>query len=234
MVRALLCLSLCLVSCQKATVGVPLSSVTPADAIATAERYRTHRWKATEANALHGLDPDGIRIDTPDVGFQVEGTRPGFWKTEGWNVGIPYQWGGFSTPEEFDAGLLAGKFAGDVYTAEKRKKLDDAVSQHAVGVDCSGFISRCWQLPRSYSTRELPGLCDELKDWGELRPGDILNTHNSHVLLFAGWAEGKEGEVLIGYETGSPEGWKVLRHPIEVAYLRKLGYRAWRYRGMAN
>ena len=147
---------------------------------------------------------------------------------------MPYQWGGFSTLKEFDAGLREGKSAGDVYTAEKRKMLNDAVSAHAVGVDCSGFVSRCWDLPRAYSTRELPGLCDEIKDWSELRPGDILNTHNSHVLLFSDWARGKKGETLIAYETGSAPTWKVLRHPLEVSYLKGLGYRAWRYRGIRD
>ena len=59
---------------------------------------------------------------------------------------MPYQWGGFSSTEEFLQGLKAGKAAGDVYTAEKRRLLEAAVSKQAVGIDCSGLISRCWRL----------------------------------------------------------------------------------------
>ena len=36
---------------------------------------------------------------------------------------------------------------------------DAAVSRFAAGVDCSGFVSRCWRLDRPFSTRELPALC---------------------------------------------------------------------------
>lgn len=146
--------------------------------------------------------------------------------------GVPYQWGGFSTIEEFDAGVKAGKAAGDVYTEAKRTLLDDAVSTEAVGIDCSGYISRLWKLPRSYSTRELPGLCKEIS-WPSLKPGDILNTHNAHCLLFAGWDDKKRTK-LLAYETGCPPSWRVLSHTIDVEWLKSLGYKPWRYRGIRD
>lgn len=212
-----------------ATTSFP--RITSSECLKTAEAYRTHRWTATSANVVHGFDSKGIRLDTPDISYQKPGAIPGWWRTDTTNEGVPYQWGGFSTLAEFESGVRAGKAAGDVYTSEKRRLLDAAVSSDAVGIDCSGFISMCWKLPRSYSTRELAGLCVELKSWDELQPGDILNTFNAHCLLFAGWAD-PEKKRLVAYETGCPPNWKVVQNRIDVAWLKSLGYKPLRYRNM--
>ena len=213
--------------------SAPPTSVTRAEAIATAQRYLLHAWRAESRNAFHGRDPEGVRIDTPDASFSPKGVRPGWWRTNAKNVGLPYMWGGFDTLESFDAGLRAGKWAGDIYTLEKRRLLDRAVSKHAVGIDCSGLISRCWKLPRSYSTRELAALCEPLPDFTQLQPGDIFNLHNAHVLLFAGWEDAKKTR-LSAYECGSPPTWKVLRNTMPLKFLTDKGYTAWRYRGMRD
>jgi hypothetical protein len=211
----------------------PLSQVNRTEVIAMAERYCAHTWTATEKNVFHGIDPAGIRVDTPNAGFLAPEGRPGWWELGKQNVGIPYMWGGFDTPESFDAGLLEGKYAGDMYTAEKRRLLDDAVSKHAVGIDCSGFVSRCWKLPRSYSTRELPALCEPITDFALLKPGDIFNTHNSHVVLFAGWTNDERTE-LSYYEAGSSLDSKVQLTQKSLSALLEKGFTAWRYRGMQD
>ena len=110
---------------------------------------------------------------------------------------------------------------------EKRRLLDDAVSAQAVGIDCSGYISRCWKLPHSFSTRELPQLCDPVPDLAKLEPGDIFNIHNSHVRLFAGWADDAHTTVRV-YEASA----RVIRHNIPLQPMLDQGYSAWRYRGM--
>ena len=214
----------------------PADSVTRAEALRIAESYRVHNWRATEANVLHGDDDDGIRVDTPDYRFdppQEMESRPGWWVPGKTNVGIPYQWGGFDTPPEFDRKLAAGNYAGDIYTEQKRTLLDNAVSVHACGIYCSGFISRCWRLERSYSTRELAGLCEELSDFSDIQSGDLVNKTNVHALLFVEWVDRKKTR-FVADETGSPPTWKVLRHPISVEYVRGLGYRPYRYRGMRD
>lgn len=205
--------------------------ITRDQVMATAERYASYKWLPSHLNVRHGLDPDGIRVDTPDLSYQKPGAIPGFWKPGRIETGIPYQWGGFATPEQFDRDLAAGLAAGDVYTSEKRARLDDAVSRHATGIDCSGFISRCWNLERSYSTRELESLCDVLPSWDDLRPGDVLNLHNAHVLLFIEWAD-PQRTIIHMYETGGPPDWKVIRHLIRRDVLDSHGYRALRYRGI--
>lgn len=223
-----------LASCETIRPALPPlpvpSRVTRAECMNTADAYRLHRWTPTHANVKHGYDARGIRVDTPDIGYNPDGAVPGWWKPGEANEGVPYQWGGFSTLAEFDAGVRAGKAAGDVYTSEKRRMLDDAVSTSAVGIDCSGYISRCWKLDRSYSTRELPLLCTRI-DWKELQPGDILNTHNAHCLLFAGWLDGQHKQ-LLAYETGCPPTWKVVSHGIDAEWLKSLGYACFRYNGM--
>ncbi len=204
------------------------SRVTSAEALALAQRYVEHEWTAGPRNVYHGPDPSGIRVDTGDAGFRTDEAQ-GWWRTDAPNRGIPYKWGGFDLPEEFDAGLRAGKWAGDVYTREKRRALDDAVTPYAVGIDCSGFVSRCWQLPRSYSTRELPQLCTPVENMADLRPGDIFNRHNSHVRLFAGWADAARTRVVT-YEASE----RVQRSEYALSDIVADGYSAWRYKGMRD
>jgi cell wall-associated NlpC family hydrolase len=206
-----------------------LSSITPAEALAIAESYVNHEWIPAEMNTFHGVDPEGIRVDTPDANFQPAGDDGGWWIVGERNVGLPYKWGGFDLPEEFDRGLREGKYAGDAYSAEKRRLLDAAVSVHAVGIDCSGFISRCWRLPRSYSTRELPELCEPVSDFAKLQPGDIFNKHNAHVRLFASWANAERTVVRI-YEASG----RVLCRDLPLQPMIEEGYSVWRYRGLRD
>jgi hypothetical protein len=212
---------------------LPPSKVSRSDAIATAERYLRFTWTPTAANILHGKDADGIHVNTPDAAYQPKGVRPGWWEIGKPNVGMPYKWGGFDTPETFQRGLRQGHAAGDIYTLEKRRQLEAAVSQRTIGIDCSGLISRCWGLPKAYSTRTLQALCDPVEPITELRPGDILNTPNAHVLLFAGWAT-KDRQRLQAYEAGSPPTWKVLLNEMGTKWLLQQGYRGWRYRGIRD
>jgi cell wall-associated NlpC family hydrolase len=209
------------------------STVTRTEAMATAEVYRNFKWTPTPANIFHGKAPDGIRVDTPDAAFKPKGTFPGWWEAGMINKSMPYKWGGFDTPETFLAGLSEGKAAGDICTPDKRRLLDDAVSKQAVGIDCSGFVSRCWNLPRSYSTRTITTLCDPVADMKDLKPGDILNAHNSHVFLFARWTTKDRSRMLV-YTTGSASFWGVQLGPLRTAQMKPLGYTAWRYRGMRD
>ncbi len=206
--------------------------LTPQSCMAVAEAYRTHVWMPTSANVKHARDADGISVDTPDTGYRPGSSCPGYWTPGHGALGIPYQWGGFCTPAEFDAGVRAGLAAGDVYTAEKRRLLDAAVSRHACGIDCSGFISRCWQLPRSYSTRELPGICRVIPAQ-QLRPGDVLNTVNAHCILFGGWVDTSQTS-FYAYHTGSPPHWRVVRQVMGLAPLLAQGFVPLRYVGMED
>ena len=200
-------------------------------AVETAWRYASIEWTPREANIHHGPDADGITVHTPDGSLAKQGLQNGWWKPGQPARGMPYQWGGFDTPESFRESLARGEYAGDVSTAEKQKLGDKVVSRHACGIDCSGLISRCWNLPRPYSTRELPGICHRLASWDELKPGDILLNYR-HVLMFTGWKV--PGQWIYAYEAGPFPVWRVNAAGMRKSMLVDHGYSPWRYRGIID
>ena len=217
---------------------VALAGVVPARAqvrrsevIATAEQYVHFQWKPGASNAFHGRDSAGVQVDTPDRSFARPGIRPGWWIAGQINEGMPYMWGGFCTPAEFQAKLARGAHAGDVCTSEKRRLGDSAVSHEAIGIDCSGLVSRCWKLNRPRSTQELPSLCTALASYDELKPGDILNAPDKHVLIFRAFTDAQK-QRLLAYEAGSPPTWKVLLNSIPVTMLKEQNFQPLRYLGI--
>jgi hypothetical protein len=153
--------------------------------------------------------------------------NPELWAPGEEAVGLPYKWGGFDTIRSFDQGVRNGKAAGDLYNAEKRRKGGAAVSAQAVGLDCSGFISRCWQLPKKYATSTLPSVCTKLRSAAELKPGDVLNQPGGHVVLFVKWLDEKQGRARF-YEA-EPFS-KVRSSERDVPELISAGYSPLRYR----
>jgi len=131
--------------------GSQAQAVTRTEALAIAEKFRSHHWKPTAKNLFHGRDAAGIEVHTPNRNGGHGRPDAECWEPDRENTGVAYKWGGFDTPEKFTAGILAGKAAGDVYTSEKRKR-----GGAAVGIDCSGFISCCWKLTQKYGTSTLP------------------------------------------------------------------------------
>lgn len=216
----------------------PAPTVTRAEALRASRAYTELAWQGTRGNIRHGNDADGIRIDTPDA--VTPDLSPGAWWRPGRrSTGMPYKWGGFDTPRQF-AGRLKRDAqnegrpaaAGDMGTPEKQAGGDAAVSRFAAGVDCSGFVSRCWRLSRPWSTRELPALCAPL-DWEDLRTGDILIVPGRHVLLFLQW-HGDGKTAFLGSEAGPLPVWKCSEHVFSRAMLERDGYRPMRYRGMRD
>ncbi len=198
------------------------------EAIATAYTYSRLSWMPEERHVFHGKDEAGVRVHTPDATLAREGYSNGWWRPGKEARGMAYQWGGFDTPREYLAALERGEAAGDISTAEKRRLGDAGTSSRACGIDCSGFVSRCWRLHRAYSTKELPSICDRLSSWADLKPGDIL-LNDRHVLLFSEWAEPERGS-LYAYEAGPFPVWRVNAAQIPVGKLRREGYAPWRYR----
>jgi hypothetical protein len=169
-----------------------VAAVTREQAVATAAAFANHRWTPRKENVRHGADAAGIVVQTPDRSTG----NPDLWQPGKPSVGVPYKWGGFDTIESFERGVGAGKAAGDLYNAEKRRKGGAAVSGSAVGLDCSGFISRCWQLSTKQSTSSLAGLCVRLNSLAALRPGDVLNQPGGHVVLFVRWLDDTRSRFL--------------------------------------
>lgn len=194
--------------------------ITRVEVIKIAKAYAEHDWEATDRNVLHGKDKGGVHVDTPD------GEGEGLWK-KGANVGVPYKWGGFDSLKSFGDGVKAGKAAGDLYSAAKRQAGDKEVSSHAVGIDCSGFISRCWKLSQKHGTSTLSRVSDKLPDASKLKAGDIMNTSGGHVILFAKWLDEAKTRALF-YEA-EPFS-KVIASEYDVASLVSSCFKPLRYR----
>ena len=221
---------LCLASCATDPNRIPGPSVrvTRDQAITIARTYQQLRWTPTERNLMHRKDPNGILVHTPDEGLIKHGHKNGWWKAGEVMRGMPYQWGGFDTPLEFLNSIAEGEAAGDIATSQKRHLDDDGTSAYACGIDCSGFISRCWRLKRQYSTDEFHLICDPLPSAQELKAGDIM-LNDRHVLMFSNWDPLRPGH-LIAFESTPNPTWRVNIGSIPLDRLEKDGYRPWRYR----
>jgi hypothetical protein len=214
------------------TVSLPFhfagaQSITRVEALRIAESYITHRWQGSASNLLHGRDRKGIEVQTPDRAGGCGSPLAECWLVGAENIGMAYKWGGNDTPATFDLGIKASKAAGDVYTVAKRRLDDAGVSDAAVGIDCSGFICRCWKTPKRYSTYSLGDICRRLPSSTELEPADIMNQPNGHVLLFVKWLDDKKQRALF-YESAPFS--KTRASKLNVNDLVTAGFAPMRYR----
>jgi hypothetical protein len=221
-------LAVALVVCAAARGTVATAqSITRAEALKIAQSFIEHRWQGSAKNVKHGKDSAGVDVQTPDrEGGQCKPAAE-CWVPDAENVGVAYKWGGNDSPQTFGAGVRAGKPAGDVYTDAKRKGGTKTVSSEAVGIDCSGFICRCWKLTTRHSTDSLPSICEKLSSPAELRPGDIMNGVGAHVLLFAKWLNPEKTQALF-YEA-SPFS-KTVASERDVNQMMSVGFKPLRYR----
>lgn len=223
-------LIIAVVLCACTEIGLA-QSVTRAESLKIAKAFIDHRWEASAKNVRHGKDSDGIEIHTPDRG-SGHGTPPGdCWLPDAENIGVAYKWGGNDSPRSFSAGVRAGKAAGDVYTLEKRRRGDKAVSHEAVGIDCSGFINHCWKLTVRHSTNSFASICRKLSSPAALEPADIMNTANGHVLLFVKWLDAQKRRALF-YEAAPFSKTRATER--DVNELTAAGYTPLRYRNIRN
>ncbi len=166
------------------------ASVTRNEALAIGDTYVKHIWTAEAKNLTNGriTDPGNVEIETPS------------WVKIGQNIKLPYQWGGFRTIAGFDQGLLDGKYAGDIATT--------GVSYYCVGVDCSGFVSRCWKLSSHYSTRMMDdNITIAYDSWDKIQPADAVHKPG-HVRLFVDF--NTDGSLLTVEAAG--RDWRVSYH----------------------
>jgi len=103
---------------------------------------------------------------------------------------------------------------------------DPPASRRAVGIDCSGFVSRCWDLPIKRTTRTFAPLVYELSNFDDLLPGDLINNHDGHALLFESFSNDDHSSVTV-IEATFP---KVKRTTYTVDLLRRAHLRPMRYK----
>ncbi|MBA3705451.1 MAG: PKD domain-containing protein, partial [Bacteroidetes bacterium] len=169
--------------------------------------YTSYVWTATATNIKYNMNCTPVgNINTPS------------WIILGSNVAIPYCWGGFSSLTSFSAGINAGKCAGDTDT----RTYGDCCESCAVGVDCSGFVSRAWGLTSKQSTTTLPNISTAI-NLTSVQPGDIVNLAGSHVRL----VETNYGNGNYRFIESSATDWKVAYHTYTAAALSSYIPRYW-------
>lgn len=130
-------------------------------------------------------------------------------------------WGNASTLEEFETGIKEGKYAGNVPEDKKRYG-----SYNTVGVDCSGLLTICWDLPKKIATRDIPEYATVVENIDEIRQGDVFAKIGSHVMFFVEFADAQKTEVIIIDATRSTG--KVSQRKENVAELFGKGYQIYR------
>jgi len=142
------------------------SQITRTQIINNAVPYTTFTWTATSSNIWNGVSCSGKTVQTPS------------WVKIGSNTGMPYCWGGWTSTSSIQGYLNSGKSAGDSNTATSF----GVEPSCAVGLDCSGLVSRAWALSSKYSTSTLPNISTSVA-LTQTQPGDILNLAGSHTRL---------------------------------------------------
>ncbi|HBS85537.1 MAG: hypothetical protein A2W91_17150 [Bacteroidetes bacterium GWF2_38_335] len=171
--------------------------------IGIAETFETHVWYCNPEN-IQDVACGGGQVTTPA------------WVEVGTNISLPYMWGGFTSLEQFDQGLLNGLCAGDMNTAEYEG------TACSVGVDCSGFVSRAWNLPTKYGTSGLPSISTAYATFDELLPGDIVNLAGSHVRLV--YTNNMDGTFLLLEATAAGAAWAVTYNTYTATAMDGSGY----------
>jgi hypothetical protein len=173
--------------------------ITRAQIINNAVPFTTYTFNATSGNIWSKSCSSVGNVKTPS------------WVTVGSNTSMAYCWGGFSTPASFTAGLTHGLSAGD----DDCTTNGDGSENCSLGVDCSGFVSRCWALTTKYSTSTLPNISTAYSSATLVQPGDIFNYAGSHVrLVETNYANGSYRVI-----ESSANGWDVAYHTYTASQL---------------
>lgn len=145
--------------------GISNAQITRDEIIATAKTYIEVDWYCSPANINHSeyMDYGGRACD-----FSV-----------GWYTGEAYSYGGNDRVNTYLTRIAAGDGAGSHLV---HYQAAGGTPWWATGIDCSAFVSWCWEISRQ-STRTLPNYSTEIPR-DELLVGDILNDPGSHVRLF--------------------------------------------------
>jgi hypothetical protein len=116
-------------------------------------------------------------LSNTNIGGACTGrTKPRYLGSAGTYGSVSYKWGGFNTVAQFNNAMdpQTGK-AGDIND-------DSGTLSCAYGVDCSGFVSRVWQLTSKHSTYDLPNI-STATSVSLMRRYDLFNKA-SHAMLY--------------------------------------------------
>jgi len=144
-------------------------------------------------------------------------------------MGEAYEWGGWDTPELFISNLNQGLRPGAHSDNDCQQWGDPS---WATGEDCSGLVSRAWDLPYKHSTSMLPGISDTIP-YDSLKPGDVLDKPGSHVVIFYAWVDSAHTQLLVYQATDRrPDPCLTALDLRYRSYYSSRGYMALRYKNI--
>ncbi len=161
--------------------------ITRDEVMVRAKAFAYHPWRCSTANLTASCD----------AGYQSVYVVGDF-------MGLPYDWGGYMTLFEFDQQIAQGNGAGSYPS--------DGILSCTSGLDCSGFVSQCWDAAHN-TTSSMSSIASPILQ-ADLLAGDALNTPGYHVVLFSRLLA--SGEPLffeaVGYNThiNTTGGWSYL------------------------
>jgi hypothetical protein len=138
--------------------GGEVRAISRTEVMINARAYAFHPWTCTTANLTASCDASYQSAYVP-----------------GDYLGLPYDWGGYMSLFSFDQQIAQGAGAGSAPS--------DGILSCTAGLDCSGYVSRCWGVGH-YTTSSLPDISTVIQQ-SEILPGDILNQAGYHVVLFS-------------------------------------------------
>ena len=148
-------------------------------------------------------------------------SKPSYINGAGTYTCMPYCWGGFDTKESFIRGLKNGGRAGNINTRSGKVG-------NTFGLDCSGYVSRCWGLTSKRGTTTIENVARRIS-YSSLQPGDALNYPEEHVMLFE--KRDSNGDYVL-YEATKLNGYDRVSHTIRSKSKVESQYKAIRYNGI--
>jgi len=147
------------------------------------DAYRDETWTLIDKNRRSPCDAvvvDGIPVSCPHPKLFVWPPREVKQPYPNPMKGLPYDWGGADSIDEFrkklDRAYAAGNI-GDTFWA-------DGAERVTTGVDCSGFVSNVWKLGLHIPTRKLDDYTTPVAELNKMLVGDALLLAGVHVVLY--------------------------------------------------
>ncbi|MEU1228049.1 VCBS repeat-containing protein [Streptomyces sp. NPDC005828] len=106
--------------------------------------------------------------------------------------------------------------------------------------DCSGFISMAWGLASSASnnygatTWTLPNYADQLAGYEDLKPGDMLDNIDTHVVMFKAWKDAAHTVAIIQEEARPGTTAREDSSYYTTSYLSTNGFKPYRYKNIID
>lgn len=104
-------------------------------------------------------------------------TKPRYVGNAGSYQYMPYCWGGFSSISQYNTGMNGTGRVGNINTSTSGHV------SNTYGLDCSGYVSRCWGTSTKYGTSTIMNVAKKINA-SDLLQGDALNYSGSHIVLF--------------------------------------------------